>query len=296
MKPHLPSDCALLFGIPLTRAEFAADLSSTADREYARIFSGRLASIDLAWNRYAEAVAQPAVDAAEIAEKLGARVFRSASLREFLCALALPVVTLVAHWRGAGFSSAFLASTPAIASSIRVCECDACCFLRSGLALRGLEPEGDPAAVAGEINRILQSALIVPDSPVEGATWLVSGGPALHRNWNVLQERHPEWHLRPAGMELAGGICPSSNLTELFRPDPGVTLDLRMCTSSILGEEVKRVARRTTVMMSRRPVTPAIQFPLYARTICMLASGNYDYITAATMLRDAVAEKLGARS
>ena len=69
---------------------------------------------------------------------------------------------------------------------------------------------------------------------------------------------------------------------------------LRLCNSSILGEEVKRVARRTTVMMNRRPATPAIQLPLYARTIAMLSSGDYDYIGAATVLRDGVARRSGA--
>jgi hypothetical protein len=296
MKPDLPSDCALLFGIPLTRDEFAADLSSRSDREYASIFRGRLASLDMAWGRYAEAVARPAIDAVRIAADLGVQVSHSASLAEFGHALSKLVVTVVAHWRGAGFTSRVLVSAPTIAASIRGCGCDACCLLESGLTGRGLVPEGDPEVVAAELNRILESALIVPDAPAEGVTWVASGASMLHRNWDVLRKRHPEWHLAAAGMELAGGVSPISILTDLFRPDPGVTLDLRMCTSSILGDEVKRVARRTTVMMNRRPATPAIQLPLYARTISMLSSGNYDYITAATTLRDAVAERLEARS
>lgn len=295
MKRHLPSDCALLLGIPLARDEFAADLSAGSDREYARAFCGRLASIEMAWGRYAEAVARPAMEAAETAAEFGVCVSRSASLGDLRRAiLNSAVVTIVAHWRRPGFTSSFFVSTPAIATSLRGCDCDACSLLRSGLALRGLAAESDPGAVAHELNRILESELIVPDPLLEGVTWVASAEPTLHRNWAVLREKHPEWSLRPAGMELAGGVSPSSSLTELFRPDPCITLDLRMCNSSILGEEVKRVARRTTVMMNRRPATPAIQLPLYARTIAMLSSGSYDYIGAATILRDAVAHRLGA--
>jgi hypothetical protein len=295
MKRNLPADCALLLGIPLAIDEFAADLSAENDREYARAFCGRLASIEMAWGRYRDAVARPALDAARTAAEFGVSVCRSASLADLRRAISKSaVVTIVAHCRRPGFTSSFLESSPAIASSLRGCACDACAFLRSGLALRELSVESDPAAIAPELNRILESELIVPDPPMEGVTWVVSEEPALHRNWAVLQELHPEWSLRPAGMELADGVCPISRLTALFRPDPCITLDLRLCNSSILGEEVKRVARCTTVMMNRRPATPAIQLPLYARTIAMLSSGEYDYIGAAIVLRDAVARRLGA--
>jgi hypothetical protein len=295
MNRHLPSDCALVLGIPLTRGEFAAGLSPGSDREYARTFCGRLASIELAWERYEEAVARPALEVAETAAGLGVGVYRSGSLDDLRRAVSQRgVVSVVAHWRQAGFTSSLIALTPAIGSALRDCGCEACSLLRSELFLRGLAPESDPGASAPELNRILESKLIIPNPLSDGVIWLASAEPTLHRNWAVLQERHPEWCLRSAGMELADGVYPASSITQLFRPDPGITLDLRMCYSTLLGEEVKRVARRTTVMMNRRPATPAIQLPLYAQTVAMLSSGCYDYIAAAATLRNAVARRLEA--
>jgi len=284
-----------LFAFPLTKREFFADSKDDSGKEYARLFRTQLAgfSDEEVWARYENVVLEPATSVMEFAAAHGvltrsratAEVWRD-TVRE------KQVVSLVAHWHAAGFSSEMIKNLPGVMSDIKAAQGPAGRAMNQALAVKRINV-ADAEDLAIILNEFLCSTLIIPDRPQPGLEWVTNDPEQiLVRNFDVVRMEFTHWQLRPAGMELADGIYSVAEMVSTFSSEYNGTLDLRMCHSVILGEAIKRAAPRCRIVMNQYPIRPLVQLPLYKLVLGMLEKGNYDFAGAVMALHKAIMERL----
>jgi len=99
-KMHKPCDCALLLALPLTRGEFLADLSVTANKDFAKDFESKLPGIpsEKLWDDHFREEAERMLKSAASVARLGTTVRQSCTAAAFSAALEHhSVAALVAH-------------------------------------------------------------------------------------------------------------------------------------------------------------------------------------------------------
>lgn len=120
ITPTPPEACALALALPITHADFMADLGAGPTMDYASgMARGRVASV--AWEQDGKPLAQVCRELLDTASEYGVSVNPAAKLGD------LPelfetnqVLTLFAHWRGAEYTRSDLLSEPElIVSDIR---------------------------------------------------------------------------------------------------------------------------------------------------------------------------------
>jgi hypothetical protein len=296
MRIHLPTDCALLFAIPLTKEEFFEDSRSSSNKQYARLFRMRLAGLsdEDVWARYKTAVVQPAVSVQSFIQTRGVFTAGRATAEVWHTTLRhRPVVSLVAHWHGAGFTVDMLERVPELIQEIKAAKGPAGRAMARALIAAAPSHLGSLDTLTRVLNAALRATAVIPEELQAGDVW-VENDPdqILDRNFEVLRTEFPHWELQPAGMELADGIYPVTEMVSTFSHCYEGTLDLRMCHSIILGEAIKRAAPQARLVMNRRPVTPSVQLPLYQEVVQMLETKRYDFAGAVTSLQNALMERL----
>ena len=271
-----PTDCALLVAVPVTREEFGADLARGTD--FTRLFrQGREGIRDGAlWDFY-RPYADLALRVADGAAGLGVRVFYRCTRAAFQRALEeSPVVTVVAHWRGAAYRDADIldpAAARARAAPLLSARNGRSCgesvaallngLLDAALGQSGPAPGGSAAAAALAVRAqyALWEARRALDAVLGAA---VAGGPAV------------EFADGPASIqEMAGAVAPGF----------AGTLDLTICNSVLLAEEIRRKCRAGVVLSNAFPASLDVRLALYAQAVKLLARRRLSYMDAITRLR-----------
>jgi hypothetical protein len=294
MQIHLPTDCALLFAIPLTKQEFLLDSHENSGKEYAQLFRNQLMgfSEENVWDRYESAVAQPAHSVMEFAKMRG--VFTSDRTTAEIWQTAVrnkQVVSLVAHWRSAGFSARIIEQVPNVVAEINLAQGPAGRTMSNALSAVGADVES-PQTLAKLLNDSLRHAPVTQEESQGGVIWVANDpDQILDRNFEIVRAEFPHWPLQTVGMELADGVCSVTDMMGTFSSEYDGTQDLRMCHSVILGEAIKRVAPRSRVVMNQRAVRPSVQLPLYKEIVQMLETRHYDFAGAVMALHKAILKR-----
>jgi len=277
----------LLLAIPLTMDEFYSDCELGSRKEYARLFRAQLASLPMSqvWTRYERIVVTPALHAVRIARSRGALIYTRASVSDWREAVrARQVVSLVAHWRAAGFTAELIRAAPEIVTDMATSPARVASAMRRAVT----DTTSSASALATGLNKALRGSLLSPGGQ-DGAVWVANDPEQrFEKNWQCLRQEFPGWGLPESGMELSDGSLPASSMADAFPGDYTGTQDLRMCHSVILGEAIKRAAPRSRVVMNQRPVRPHTQLALYGAVLEMLATGRYEFAEAVLALNAAV--------
>ena len=293
---HLPTDCALLIGIPLTKQEFLNESQPCSRLDYARSFREQLTGLsdsDL-WARYESVVVEPAVSAMDFARASGVLVTARTSLDAWKAAVSSrTVVSLVAHWHPAGFTASIIQRIPGLVDDVRQSQGAAAQRLAQALCTETSVTLDQPQVLADVLNASLRHSLVVPEEWEEGVTWVANDQEqVLHRNFESVATEFSQWQLTPPGMELSDGIHSANDIVSRVPDQCTATFDLRMCHSVILGEALKRAAPLSRIVMNARLVRPSVQLPLYKGVLMLLETGRYDFSGAVAKLHTEVVRRL----
>jgi len=289
-----PRDCALAVCVPLTRPAFLrAAGSSQGD-----FVPGLLAAIQLGAERAWEEVYEPqlakvARRAAERVRDQGASVVENATLTDLREAAArFQVVTLLAHFR----------SVPVFAEDVidpegclRIVAQGASLPARliqrlvSARAPELLAAAKPPAGAAAMLATIFQLAL---DGSQESSTRSPgkrrSNRPASAQKVSrVMLERCFGPHLRQAPcIEMVDGLKTFEQFSTALPPAYSGVLDLSICHSMELGEELKRLRPKCLVVENALATTPGFRLARYALILQRLAIHPMRYTDAVVEVHD----------
>ena len=232
--PVSPADCALVVAIPLTKAEFLADPAAGRQSNFAHVYTTNFGGDrEAAWQAY-ERYAALAAHVMEDVERMKVTVRQAASLDDFHRAVAtFKVVILVAQWRDARFMAEDIVDAPAV------------------WRLTQTSVASDGAALAAGLNSLMGAG----DAPA-GTRRSLTPSERTSQQYDWLRKRH-DFEVRYPGItrggagvefkaqfhtieEILGGI--SSAYEEL--------LDLTVCQSVLLGEELRRRCPKCAVLVN----------------------------------------------
>jgi len=276
-----PGDCTLLISAPLDREQFFADLERN-DKEFARNFQSERPNFtdEALWRRY-EPYAGMAKEVGRRARELGVRVVENASLADFqreICAN--QVITLFAHWRSARFREADIADSAGV---------------QAYLQKKGWKEEAG-CAEWEELNAILDSIAGDDEDHVEGsAGYRVARQYAWHAARSGMEAELGDSIRGGAAVEFAEGFQLISEVLRTIPPTYSGTLDLTVCQSVMLGEEVKRECRHCLVLASASDTTMAYRFALYRQVIEVLATKPQPFVACAVSIRKELIRKYGKK-
>lgn len=277
--PTSPRDCVLLIAAPLDRDRFFADLERR-DKEFARNFQRQFAALNDAalWRAY-EPYASVAKEVGTRVSELGVRVIENVTLADFRDSLtAYEVTTLVGHWRSARFREDDIVNAAAVRAYIQNhgvgCEGPEWDCLNQLLDSISTEDEGNPRGSPGyavEQQYAWQQARSQIEKDLAGA---VRGG---------------------AAVEFGDGFHGIHEIVDGIPAEYAGTLDLTVCQSVMLGEEVKRKCRRSLVLTSAGPTTMDYRFALYGQVIEVLAVRPLPFEDATVAVRKSLIGKYGRK-
>ncbi len=276
-----PSECALVVAVPLQRAEFMADYAAGTDFLEHFVTPHRTRDIDVLWAMY-EASAATAVTSMNRARRWGVTVVQRAVLADFArCLQQFPVVTLVAHWRSALFRANEILDLDVVRR-----------FLQDGRRDRECAP-----AAAEQMAAALNRRLLLDASP--GAPLAIddSGGAAVetrrqYRLWHSRRVLEPLLGsaVRPGGpaVEFADGLVPLERVVSVVPQAFDGVLDLTVCNSPLLAEEVRRRCRRGLIIANASPATLDIRMECYDAAMDLVQRRQVKYQDAIFGVREMV--------
>jgi hypothetical protein len=280
-----PHDCALALAIPLTEAQFLADLDEAAPKDLAKsVRRGVRRRIGLRgpalYAQAYEALVSLVSEAAAEAEALGVTVYRRARLADMAAMLAAHrVVTLVAHWRflmleerdvldAAGFQARLSASEMVNDPDARR-PIDAL-FLGDPIVRAAIAP----AALATALNRhMLPGDLYYQWNPNVGLEPPPASAPATGLARVLLEEMYPGCFVPGLCLETADRLCTAWEFIDQIPDSFDGVLDLTVCNSLILAEALRRrrSGRLDTALSNAKPATAGVRLVIYRHVIRSLS-------------------------
>lgn len=276
-----PNDCALLVAVPLQRSEFLADYAAGTDFLGQFVAHQRSRDTDVLWATY-EASAATAAASINRARRRGVVVVTRARLDDFArCVEQFQVVTLVAHWRSAMFRANEILDPDAVGRFLSI----------------PLPGGGRGRAAAAEMAVALNRHLLATVGPGEPAS--VGGG---HDAAVETRRQYALWHERrdlepllgsavrsggPA-VEFADGLAPIERVVSSIPEAFDGVLDLTVCNSTVLAEEVRRRCRRGLIVANAFPATLDIRMEFYNATIDLVQRHHVSYQDAIFGVRQMV--------
>jgi hypothetical protein len=276
-----PSDCALLVSVPLQRSEFMADLGARTDFVELFVASQRSRDLDVLWATY-EASAATVVASTERARRRGVTVFRRCVLADFeRCLGQFQVITLVAHWRSALFRASEILDLQGVARFVE--------------AERGDEERGpaDATIAAAMLNRRLHADIThIENHGVRDSHDAAVETRRQYALWHARRELQPR--LTPAvrsggpAVEFANGLVPLERVVAAVPEAFDGVLDLTVCNSALLAEEVRRRCRRGLIIANAFPGTLDMRMEFYNAAIDLVERRHVCYQDAVFGVREAI--------
>jgi len=271
------SDCALLVAVPLDRAAFLAGLASGSD--FGRLFaeSRRTRDPDILWHLY-QPSALSVVRTIARADRRGVTVVDRATAADFAqCVAASPVVTLVAHWLTARFRPSDILDTVGVRR--RLGDTD----VASDHVMKA-------ETIAAMLNDRLESTrcgefeIERNDSAAAAAeTWRQY---RLWRRRKVFEEVLGA-SVRAGGpaIEFADRIVPVERVAATVPESFTRVLDLTICHSLVLAEEIRRRCRGGLILATAFAATLDIRMQFYERTLDLVERRHLTYQDASFVVR-----------
>jgi hypothetical protein len=263
-----PSTCALVLSLPLTRADFDADLLMGEAMDYSRhnILVGR--SPEQAWNQDGAQIATVARELATVASELGVLVCCAPTLS---CISALfrvcSVVTVVAHWRGASLRGSDFRREPKLMLEDIGCGRDELrCALAQRLDRADIERVLGAASFARRaalMAELLNKSVIDSDVPLPGCA--APNGELVYRPW--LRFRHRQLIdavfsdlLSPGNqIELRDGLYAPCEIAEAIPENWSGIVDLALCQSAAAAKVIKDGRTDRRVAFNNNEVVPGVR-------------------------------------
>jgi hypothetical protein len=276
-----PSDCALVVAVPLQRSEFMADYAAGTDLVEQFVKPQRSRDTDVLWAMY-EASATTAVAALERARRRGVTVVKRAVLADFArCLERFEVVTLVAHWRNALFRAYEILDPAAV---------------RRFLVADGWDRERDPLSpetVAAALNRRLHAGF-APGEPfgIDNSRDAAVETRQQYAMWQARRTLEPI--LGPAvrsggpAVEFADGLVSVERVVSAVPETFAGVLDLTVCNSTLLAEEVRRRCRRGLIIANAFPATLDIRMEFYNAAMDLVQRRQMSYQDAVFGVRQTI--------
>jgi hypothetical protein len=310
IRPTRPAECVIAFAIPTTVAGFVRDLVRVPPKDFAFEYVDREPVGDVgritrvAEERYVHEV-RIIDDVIATARECKAEVVTDLGLGGLgaLCEQ-FSVVMLVAHWKPATFFCDDLLDPIGFIARLREAADPLAAYHRDCLSAEARrlieEPERFAAdrtlacvTLVGELNRILQTNAFGP--PLPGAT----------ANFRAFRHRE-HCDLAYSGLispgnrvEFGDGLHPIEAVVREIPEDFNGILDLAICNSIFLAEEIRRHRRHCRrVLANEEKSMPRFRLLNFKYVLKLLASGGRDYLAAVEELREhlvRVEQKKGAK-
>ena len=274
-----PTDCALLVSVPLQRQEFIADLAAGTDFLDHFVAAQRSRDIDVLWATY-EASAAPAAASAERARRRGVTLVKRAVLDDFArCLEQFQVTTLVAHWRSALFRASEILDPMAV-----------CRFLSMASARH--DGGADAAAIALALNRGLRGIAGIDDEPDSGSHGAAVETRRQYALWDARRALEPALGsaVRAGGpaVEFADGSVAIERVVAAVPEGFDGVLDLTVCNSTVLAEEVRRRCRHGLIIANAFPATLDVRMELYNAAVDLAERRQVSYQDAVFGVRQVI--------
>jgi hypothetical protein len=299
-----PGACALAFAIPTTIEGFARDLGLGRAKDFAHhashrpraLAAGRRAFVaHNLYRRQAEVISET-IDAVGREGVNVQTVLNPAGLRPLL--EQYDVVTVITHWRPASFFPDDFLNPSVLAAKLRgatdplsvalwshLSEASRQRLLRAGDA--SWENDEPRQTLADEFNRFLTSRHL------EGVAALWDGatdGFLAYERREALDRAYPGALFPGNRAEFDDGLHTIEDVVAQVPADYTGILDLTICNSIFLGEEIRRRCPRCGMIATvEDPTTLSFRLRLYKHAIKVLACGGRNYLDVCLALREGLA-------
>lgn len=296
------SSAALIFGIPITQAEFAHSLARDREGTLTAQLRWRYPKLtaDGLWEQY-EPYAALACSVAADVSRAGVHVVHAATAADATRTIQqVRVATLVTHWR----SALFLPSDIADASAIFAALGDPTSPLTQALADLAVDRDALTSAARGAaspdrrsfrgelaaafndaIQRAAESRLPrADDALAEGRRLTEQQGE--YRRWrDLVVHALPDAFTGSDGIEFGGAFCDSEAFVNLLSPAYAGLLDLTICHSILLGEDTKRRCPGSTCLLNAAVTPLDVRLAIYRQIVRRMARSPDDYLAASAYVR-----------
>ncbi|MBC7789486.1 MAG: hypothetical protein H7Z74_06050 [Anaerolineae bacterium] len=281
--------------IPLSKAQWLADIAPRSHREYAKFYlqnaGATQQSAEDVWKKlYEPHEARPLQKSLGEIERLGAKVVLDCRLSDLRTATEdSAVVIVVAHWRSGLLFPEDVLDPGQFVYRLGTSTAPLLTRLRNGLssATRSALIQSGPACtpiplatVLRELNRLMQTRLIERDEAPSPVAF------ELAQNRATLNSECPSILDETMGLELCDGTHDAGEVSQAVSDRFAGTLDLTACFSVVLAESIKRRAPGSLILANREAVSPTIRLPLIKQTLRVLAAHPGDYIEVSRAIRE----------
>ena len=302
----VPSDCLLAIALPLTKAEFVADLDPIVDKDYVKSFCSRWGkrNREELWTKYRDSFSNLILAVTAEVEQLGVKVVYSLRIADVKSLFSNHrVVSIVSHWRGAYFVPDDIQDLPGFIERLK--SSSEARLLRSHLSVDLLvhldhfdsNPSPSPhdlrTRLTDELNRLLETHDLQEETGV--------ADPNVQPLHEVERTYRNRIHLDEVfKAEIKGGnkmeFCDGLKPVELIRneiPDAfnGI-LDLIVCNSVLPGEAIKLTKKNFLVMSNEFPAVPSLSLLVYKAVMKTLKQQPMSFINATLKVRHELANYL----
>jgi hypothetical protein len=290
-------DCAIALAIPLTRAEWLADVAPGSGREYAKFYCSTRPRTppEQVWaSLYKPFEATPILARLRAVERLGVEIVTRCSLAD-LGALTRrkQVVIVAAHWRSGlvyrddvldvdRFLDLLATEPTGILAALRQRMPPSLQVAVAARRPRADEPEF--TELLATLNGILGSTRLATEPAANEARW--PRGFILAENRAALNRACGDALDATVGLELGDETHSGDQVAAAISPVFDGVLDLTVCFSMILAEQIKRKAPGCLVLANREMTASAIRLAIACETLRMLSKRPASYINVSMAIRE----------
>jgi len=281
-----PADCALVVTVPLERPEFMADIHAGTDFLDQFRARQRTRLLEVLWSVYEASVATAAATIAR-AGRRGVTVCKRSGLVDFArCLEHYPVVTLVAHWRSARFRAKEIEDPAAVHRLL---------FPEHAGGSSGHQPTAEGMAQA--LNRRLEPDFHrTADARADDSSQAAAETRRQYALWEARQDVQNRFGaaVRPGGpgVEFVDGGVDVDRVVAAVPPNFSGVLDLTVCNSTLLAEQVRRRCRFGLVIANAFPATLQTRMELYDAAMRLVQHEGVSYQDAVFMVRSRLRRRL----
>jgi hypothetical protein len=291
-------DCSLVVAVPLDEDAFIHDLRFGPEGNFAKSFrdDGRAAlpdtTVALAYKPYADLAQEVIRDVAQ----LGVKVIVNARLSDFADLIkAFRVTTIIAHWRDSRFWPSDIANHAFILAEIQRQGSPFAMTVGELMTTLPNQPRPTVDSALSEtvdfLNRLLRANATASNGKGEAQRHLgalTRQQYEWHTRRRLLEQALPESFRGGAGLEFVDCFQVVDQILSTVPTDYAGTLDLTVCNSTVLAEEVRRKCRRCLVLANEQPATLDFRFAVYRQVIRSLARRSEPYEEAMFRIRNQV--------
>jgi hypothetical protein len=290
-----PDECSLAVAVPVDRDSFLRKLRSGSCGDFVHTFqqNGRGGiRADVLWEIY-EPYAELVGDVVSEVKQLGVNVIVNAQLQDFLSLLSVSkVVTLVAHWRSARFGTNDIVDVDFVRNQIlsETSALRACIDQLTAGQIRLLPTAmAGVGEIVGYLNSVLETGELSHEAGRLGA--LTVQQYAWKRKRESLMQSLPGLFRGGASVEFDGGFSGLDELVSRVPVNYAGALDLTVCNSVLLGEEIRRRCAHCIVLVNEAPASLDFRMAVYRQVIRSLSRRPDAYEDVVYRIRSAFSKR-----